>query len=80
MWEQHAKFFPMLEEAWKASGACGTVEGLNDKLGNMSRVLVDWGTREFGHVRKKLRCLKAELQALRSVQERVGPSDQERWI
>ena len=59
MWEKHAKFFPMLEEARKASGVCGTVEGLSDKLGNMSCVLADWGTREFVHVQKKLRCLKA---------------------
>lgn len=80
MWEQHDKFFPMLEETWRAAGTSGNMEEFQRKLEEMSRSLADWGTKEFGHVSNELRKLKARLLVPRSTVGRVGPTEEEKVV
>jgi hypothetical protein len=62
MWETHAEFSPMMQQAWQDAGKAVTVQELQNKLTNVAGHLQGWGRNTFGHVRLELKQLKAELE------------------
>lgn len=54
----------MLKATWNNEGAAASVADLQCKLLNVSWRLLSWGITSFGHVRRELRKLQADLKTL----------------
>ena len=66
MWESHDEFASMLAQTWQGAGTAHTLQELHDKLVSVAGGLSAWDNSIFGHVRRELRSLNAELGWLRS--------------
>ena len=77
MWESHDEFEAMLARTWQGAGKAHTLRELHDKLTSLAGSLNLWDTQTFGHVRQELKALNEELDRMRSVPSRVGPSHAE---
>ena len=77
MWESHDEFEAMLAQTWQGAGKAHTLRELHDKLTTLAGSLSLWDTKMFGHVRQELKALNEELDRMRSVPSRVGPSHAE---
>ncbi|KAM0859925.1 hypothetical protein ACQ4PT_046881 [Festuca glaucescens] len=73
MWDRHPELKPTVTASWltEESSSASEVRG---KLANLANDLGKWGLNTFGSVRKEIRKLKSELEHLRNLPGRVGPS------
>ena len=76
MWESHDEFASMLAQTWQGAGTAHTLQELHDKLVSVAGGLSAWDNSIFGHVRRELRSLNAELGWLRSDPTRTGGPSQ----
>jgi len=76
MWESHDEFASMLAQTWQGAGTAHTLQELHDKLLSVAGGLSAWDNSIFGHVRRELRSLNAELGRLRSDPMRTGGPSQ----
>ncbi|KAL9690018.1 hypothetical protein QQ045_010411 [Rhodiola kirilowii] len=63
MWVSKEGFAEVVSDAWRDSAAAGT--SLTDSLSKCGRALDKWNNEKFGRVGKRIRNLKAELEAVR---------------
>ena len=80
MWERDPGFGDTVTDAWNATGRASTVADLSQKLASVAGTLQRWGRTTFGAVRAELRTLRTQLQDLRAMPSRVGPSDEEKRV
>ncbi|XP_073362809.1 uncharacterized protein [Aegilops tauschii subsp. strangulata] len=77
MWETHPDLKPAVHAAWEPNGHNLTAGEVRTNLEALANNLGDWSRTTFGSVRGEIRCLKKELDRLRSDCMRVGPSHAE---
>jgi hypothetical protein len=72
-WDRHPELKPTITSSWptEETSSVGEVRGKLDLLDND---LSSWGLHTFGSVRKEIKKLKSELEHLRNLPGRVGPS------
>ena len=80
MWERDARFGDVLNEAWNSMEKAHTITELSDKLALVAGRLQRWGHSTFGAVRAELRRLRKNLDELRSLPNRAGPSAEEKQV
>jgi len=73
MWDRHPELKPTVATCWQTVVAT-TVGDVNRKLGALSDELGKWGVDTLGNVKKEIKKLKNELDRLRNLPGRVGPS------
>jgi hypothetical protein len=67
MWTKHENYDSMVKNAWQASTWCGGgVDGLWNRLKEVSKEMKRWSFNSFGSVRKEIKRLKAELEAAKT--------------
>ena len=77
MWETHEAFTPFITEAWCSGQPSSSMLALGNKLNRISGELLGWNSSVFGQVKKEINRLQTELERLRSIPDRVGPSEAE---
>jgi hypothetical protein len=66
-----------LDSGWTEDDPAHSVHDVCKKLLSLSDGLGKWGRDTFGSVRKEIKQLKADLEVIRSLPKRVGPSHAE---
>jgi hypothetical protein len=77
MWERHDELKPTVAAGWSGDQGGNSVNMVREKIDDLARNLGRWGVDTFGSVRKEIRGLKKELELLRNLPSRVGPSHAE---
>lgn len=77
MWDRHPDLKNFLAQEWSKSSAGGSVQEISTKLQTLAEGLWGWDKHTFGHVRSEIRKLQRELEILKNVPGRDGPSHRE---
>lgn len=77
MWETHPELKTRVEMSWKNNPRAFSVAEVQDKLCELSGDLSSWDRLTLGNVRREIKRLKHELEILRGLPGRAGPSHQE---
>lgn len=75
--EEHPDLKRSVLEGWNKSPQGDSVENLRQKLQQLSDGLCSWDKVTFGNVQGEIRKLKLELEILRRLPGRLGPSSRE---
>lgn len=74
MWDCHPELEPFVQTEWGSKPVCTSVQEVHEKLQALGENLHSWDRHTFGSVKGEIKQLKRQLEALKNVPGRVGPS------